>query len=174
MSKTYGCRWCAGDGVKVDEVLDRPLLDKLGAEVSRYQDKDFLKSAMAVCALTAMADDEVKLEERCSINLAIRNEPALQAFDVDKASAILDDYIEGLERDGHAAKQVLSEKVRRVSSDHKRARSLMRVAYLIITSDYDVDERELAEFRRLCDLLKLEPDEIWRDSKIWSEAHKSE
>ena len=174
MSKKYGCRWCAGDGVKVDEVLERPLLDKLGAEVSRYQDKDFLKAAMAVCALTAMADDEVKLEERCSINLAIRTEPALQAFDVDKASAILDDYIEGLERDGDAAKQVLSEKVRRVSSDHKRARTIMRVAYLIITSDYDVDEREFAEFRRLCDLLELEPDEIWGDAPIWSEARKSE
>jgi hypothetical protein len=46
----------------------------------------------------------------------------------------------------------------------------MRVAYLIITSDYDVDERELAEFRRLCGLLELEHDEVWRDSKIWSEA----
>ncbi len=174
MSSKYGCRWCSGDGVNVDEVLERPLLDKLETEVSRYQDKDFLKAAMAVCALAAMADDEVKIEERCCINLAIRTEPALQAFDVDKASAILDDYIEGLERDGDAAKQVLSEKVRRVSSDHKRARTIMRVAYLIITSDYDVDERELAEFRRLCGLLELEPDEIWGDSQIWSEARKSE
>ncbi len=78
MSKTYGCRWCAGEGAEVEEVLERPLLDKLGAEVSRYQDKDFLKATMAVCALTAMADDEVKLEERCSINLAIRTEPAFR------------------------------------------------------------------------------------------------
>ena len=114
MSKKYGCRWCAGDGVKVDEVLERPLLDKLGAEVSRYQDKDFLKAAMAVCALTAMADDEVKLAERSSINLAIRTEPALQAFDVDKASAILDDYIEGIERDGDAGRQEHLEKGRGV------------------------------------------------------------
>ncbi len=44
--------------------MEHALLNKLVAEVHRYRNKDFLKVAMAVCALTANADDEVNLAER--------------------------------------------------------------------------------------------------------------
>ena len=48
--------------------MKQTLLDKLVAEIRRYQSKDFLKAAMAVCALAANADDEVNLAERYSID----------------------------------------------------------------------------------------------------------
>ncbi len=44
--------------------MERSLLGKLVTEVRRYRNKDFLKAAMAVCALSANADDEVSLSER--------------------------------------------------------------------------------------------------------------
>jgi tellurite resistance protein len=72
--------------VAIDDILERLLLDKLRAEVSRYQIKDFLKAVMAVCALTASADDQVLLAERCAITSAIKSEPAFHGFDVDKAN----------------------------------------------------------------------------------------
>ena len=59
MVSTYGGRWSTSGGVPVEDVLERRLLDKLGGEVNRYQDKEFLKATMAVCALTALADEEV-------------------------------------------------------------------------------------------------------------------
>ena len=166
MTVTYGGRWSSGDGRPVEDVLERPLLDKLGGEVNRYQDLIFLKAAMAVCALTALADDVVKLQERQDIDYAIRIEPSLATFDIDKANKILDGYISALTTNGEAAKKILYGKVRRFAGDHKRARTLMRVAYLVITADHDVHEKELAEFRQLCSMLELQPDEVWQNAKI--------
>ncbi|MCH7889084.1 MAG: tellurite resistance TerB family protein [Proteobacteria bacterium] len=168
MGETYGCRWCSGDGTPVEELLERPLLDKLGDEVDRYQSKEFLKAAMAVCALTAMADEEVKIEERCGINYAIRTEPAFRSFDVEKATQIMDEYIIAIGRDHQLAKPVLYGKVRQMAGDRKLARTLMRVSYLIITADHDVDEREVGEFKRLCRVLDLDPDNVWGDAEVWS------
>ncbi len=166
MTTTYGGRWRHGDGTSVENVLERPLLDKLGGEVTRYQDKEFLKSAMAVCALTVLSNEEVKLQERRDIDHAIRTEPSFAAFDIDKANEILEGYISELTSNGEEAKKVLYDKVRRIAGDHKKARTVMRVSYSIITADCDVDDKELAEFKRLCRMLELEPDEVWQNSSI--------
>ena len=64
--------------------MEPSLLDKLVTEVRRYQNKDFLKAAMAVCALAANADDEVDLAERYSIDRALETEPALRLFDFEQ------------------------------------------------------------------------------------------
>ncbi len=166
MTTTYGGRWRHGDGTPVENVLERPLLDKLGGEVTRYQDKEFLKAAMAVCALTVLADEKVKLQERRDIDYAMKIEPSFAAFDLDKANEILDGYISELIRNGEAAKTVLYDKVRRMVGNHKKARTLMRVSYLIITADCDVDDKELAEFKRLCRMLELESEEVWQNASI--------
>ena len=137
------------------------LTDKLATEITHYQDKDFLKAVMAVCALTAGADDEVLLAERCAITSAIQNEPAFHGFNVDKAIHIINEYIESLQEDGDHAREVLRDKVRRIAGHHKRSRTLMRIARLIITADYDVDEREESEFRHLCELLDLDYNTVW-------------
>ncbi|MFQ6018266.1 MAG: TerB family tellurite resistance protein [Kiloniellaceae bacterium] len=143
--------------------MEPSLREKLVTEVRRYQNRDFLKAAMAVCALAAVADDEVKLSERYRIDHAIATEPALRVFDADKAVAILDDYIFALRQEGESAKKILYKKVRRMAGDYKMARTLMRVAYLIITADEDIREEEMQEFGRLCRLLDLDPNQIWRD-----------
>ncbi len=146
--------------------MERSLLEKLVTEVRRYRNKDFLKAAMAVCALSANADDEVSLSERYSIDRAIANEPALREFDAWKAIRILDDYIFALRQQGDSAKQILYNKVRRMAGDHKRSRTLMRVAYLVITADHEIRDEETREFARLCALLDLDPGQVWRESAI--------
>ncbi len=166
MMTTYGGGWRSRDAASVEDVLERPLLDKLGGELDRYQDKEFLKAAMAVCALTVLADEKVDLRERRDIDHAIRTEPSFATFNLEKANEILEGYLSELSRNGEAAKNVLDDKVRRMAGDHKKARTLMRVSYLIITADHDVDDNELAEFKRLCRMLELEPDEVWQNAKI--------
>ncbi len=141
--------------------MDSSLLEKLATEVRRYQNKDFLKAAMAVCALAANADDEVNLAERYSIDRALEIEPALKLFDATKAVRILDDYIHALREHGAAAREVLDNKVRRFAGDHKRSRTLMRVAYLIIAADQEIVAAERAEFDRLCTLLDLDHSQVW-------------
>ena len=141
--------------------MEASLLEKLVAEVRRYQNKDFLKAAMAVCALSAFADEDVSIAERYSIDHAMENEPSLRAFDKEKAIRILDDYIYDLRQEGVKAKTVLYNKIKRIAGDYKKSRTLMRVAYLIINADREIRDGEMEEFRRLCELLDLEPKQIW-------------
>jgi tellurite resistance protein len=107
----------------MQETKKDTLLRKLITELQRYQSKEFLKAAMAVCALTAIADGEVSLSERYSIDQAIANEPALRPFDTAKAVRILDDYIFAIREEAEVAKRVLYDKVRCIADDPKQART---------------------------------------------------
>ena len=142
--------------------MEPSLLDKLVTEVQRYRNKDFLKAAMAVCALAANADNEVNLSERYSIDRALANEPLLNLFDAAKAVRIFDSYLHALRENGATAREVLDNKVRRFAGSHKRSRTLMRVAYLIIIADQEIIAAERAEFDRLCALLDLDHTQVWQ------------
>ena len=139
------------------------LLDKLTQEVKRYENRDFLKAAMAVCALTAAADNEISLSEHHRIGYALAMVPALRVLDAEKAIDILYEYIYALRTEGSAVAEILRNKVKRMSGDHKRARTLMRVCYMVITADGKIEDVERAEFNRLCRLLELEPEQVWKD-----------
>ena len=84
-------------------------------------------------------------------------------MDAEKAIDILYEYIYALRTDGPEAAEILRNKVQRMSGDHKRARTLMRVCYMVITADGKIDDAERAEFNRLCRLLELEPQQVWKE-----------
>lgn len=138
-------------------------MDKLVHEARHYRNKDFLEAVMAVCALIALADDEFQAIERQRIFQAFASVPALRELDFHQALKLLKAHVEALDRDGPAAKQMLYKKVGRMAGRHKRVRTLMRLAYLIILADEEVHEGELGEFRHICRLLDLEPDRIWQE-----------
>ena len=89
------------------------LLDKLKSEVERYQNKGFLKAAMAVCALTALADGRVSLSGRYRIDAIIETMERLRIYDPHKAVAILDDFFDDLRSDRERAASVLEQKIGR-------------------------------------------------------------
>jgi tellurite resistance protein TerB len=124
--------------------MERTSRDKLLAEVRHFHNRDFLKAAVAVCALAAVADDEVKPSELSQIDDVLAEDR---------------DYIQALQTDKISAAQVLYKKVRRVRGNHKRARTLMRVAYLVIAADGEVNHKERAVLWRICDILNLDPRE---------------
>ncbi len=143
--------------------MQKSLLEKLVTEVRHYHNKDFLRAAMAVCALAATSDNEVVLAEHYRADEILANEPALRMFDAQKAIDILYDYIYELRTHGESARQTLYDRVRRLTGDHKRSRTLMRVAYLIIAADGKIRDAEKEEFARLCRLLALEPEQVWHE-----------
>ena len=143
--------------------MDFFLTDKLAAEIGHYQDKDFVKAAMAVCALTALADGRMDRVERLKIERVIKSEPGLREFDFEKASEILERYCDALQRHGDVAQNILYNKVRRMAGHRKKARTLLRAAYLIIQADHVVQDEEKREFQRLCEVVELEPGVIWRE-----------
>jgi tellurite resistance protein TerB len=150
-----------GEGV---DLMDSYLAEKLAGEVERYQNKDFLKAAMAALVLIAYADGSMGALERLRIDETLKTEPGLKEFNFEKATQILESYAKALREEGESTKRVFYEKVRRMAGDYKRARTVMRVCYLVVQADGRIDEGEMQEFRRLCGLLRLEPAEVWRKS----------
>jgi tellurite resistance protein TerB len=141
--------------------MKQSYLAKLRGELGRYNSKNFLNATMAVCALSAAADDEVAQDELYSIDRLILEEPALRDFSATKAQQRLKEYLGALGRDPGGAQAVLSDKVRRMAGNHKMARTLMRVAYLVIVADHAIRPKERQEFERLCGLLDLDPGQVW-------------
>ena len=144
--------------------MESYLADKLASEVEHYQNKDFLKAAMAAFVLTAHADGSMGSTERYRIDETLKSEPGLREFDFKKATEILDSYAKALQDEKEPTKKVLYSKVRRMAGNYKQARTLMRICYLIVQADGIIHEVEMKEFRQLCGLLRLEPAEVWRKS----------
>jgi tellurite resistance protein TerB len=130
----------------------------------RLQNMALMEAVIAVCILAADADDDVQVCEMSTISAAIATDPALDGVDMDKAEALLADTLRMLEGDKAAAKRKLSDKIMRFFGDQNRSRSLMRVAYRIISSDHSIEEEEMNEFRRLCFMLDLDADRVFADS----------
>lgn len=136
-------------------------LNKLHGELARYNSKEFLNATMAVCALSAAADYEVAPDELYTIDRLVLDEPALQALSAKKVQQRLKEYLGALGGGQARAQAVLSEKVGRMAGNYKMARTLMRIAYLVIVADHAIRPRERQEFERLCGLLDLDPGQVW-------------
>ena len=54
-------------------------------------------------------------------------------------------------------------KVRRMAGKRKRARTGLRFAYLLLAAKGAAREAELTEFRRLCALLDVRPEQVWEE-----------
>jgi tellurite resistance protein TerB len=138
---------------------DGPLV-KLKTDIERFRDRAFLKAAMAVSALTALADGEISLEERYRVDAIVAGEPALAAFNSHKAAAIFNDYVHALRSEPDRARRILMAKVERMAVKPRRARTLMRVSWLIIVADERVRPAETAAFDELCRALMLDPEDV--------------
>jgi tellurite resistance protein TerB len=138
------------------------LLDKLKTEVERYQNKGFLKAAMAVCALTALADGRVSLSGRYRIDAIIETMERLRIYDPHKAVAILDEFVDELKTNREGAASVLERKIGRYAADYKSARTLLRIAYLVLTADGAISSAKMTAFDAISVSLGVEPREIWQ------------
>jgi len=118
---------------------------------------------MAVFALAALAEGELPVAARQGLFHAFARIPALRELDLHKALAVLRDYAEALNEDPAGAAAVMEGKLRRLAGKHKRARTILRLAYLILAAEGALSETEQTEFRRLCALLDVVPEQVWED-----------
>ncbi len=137
------------------------IIGKLRTDTAHYWDKPFLKAAMAVCALTAHADGEVSLIERYRVYAFLVALDRLRIQNPHKAVDFMNDYIEGLRTEPERTVEVLQGKISRYAGDYKSARTLLRIAYLVISADEEVVKSEREAFDQICITLNISPDEIW-------------
>ncbi len=143
--------------------MQQLLLEKLVVEARHWRNKELLKAVMAVCALAGLADGELPVAARQGIFQAFARTPALRELDLHKALAVLRDYAEALGADPTGATAVMEAKLRRLAGKHKRARTALRLAYLILTAKDALSEAERTKFRRLCALLAIAPEQVWEE-----------
>jgi len=147
--------------------LPEPLRAKLHLEISRYDDREFLKAMLAVCVLCALADDDVSLEERLEIDAILSADPVLQRFDLKNAHDVFDDYLGALRSEPEGARAVLRERVERLgATSPKQARTAMRAAWLVVAADGAITMREDAMFCHLCGLAGLDADIVRRGVEL--------
>ena len=146
------------------ETADRQgwLMTKLKTDIERFRDRSFLKAAMAVSALTALADGDISLEERYRIDAILEREPVLKTFNSGKAISIFNDYVHALRTEPDRSRRILMSKIERMAVKPRRARTLMRVSWLIIAADEHVEPGENAAFEELCSALSLDPEDVRR------------
>jgi tellurite resistance protein TerB len=122
------------------------LFEKLQHDTARYWDKPFLKAAMAVCALASYADGEVSLSERYRVDAILGAVERLRVHDPHKAVDIMDDYLEHLRTEPERWEDVLRGKIARYADDYKAARTLLRIAFLVISADGEASPAEREAF----------------------------
>lgn len=137
------------------------VIEKLRHDTARYWDRPFLKAAMAVCALASSADGDVSLSDRYRVDAILGAIERLQVHDPHEAVNIMNDYLDELRDDPQEWEAVLRGKISRYAEDFKAARTLLRIAYLVISADGPVSSAEKAEFDRICDSLSVDKGRIW-------------
>ena len=139
------------------------LLEKLVVEARHWRNKELLKAVMAIFALAGLADGELPVAARQGLFQAFARNPALRELDLHKALAVLRDYAEAFRADPAGATAIMEGKLRRMAGKHKRARTALRLAYLLLAAKGALSEPERTEFRRLCALLTVEPEQVWEE-----------
>jgi tellurite resistance protein len=143
--------------------MQQLLLEKLVIEARHWRNKELLKAVMAIFALAALADGELPVAARQGLFQAFARQPPLRELDLHKALAVLRDYAEALRADPAGATAVMEAKLRRLAGKHKRARTILRLAHLILAAKGELSDPERTEFRRLCALLDVEPEHVWEE-----------
>ncbi len=141
--------------------MQQLLLEKLVTEARHWRNKELLKAVMAVFALAALTNGELPVAARQGLFQAFARQPPLRELDLHKALAVLRDYAEALREDPAGATAIMEAKLRRLAGKHKRARTILRLAHLILTAKGAPSEAEQTEFRRLCALLEVAPEQVW-------------
>lgn len=135
-------------------------LSAVRREVGRFQNRNFLEALMAVAALAAMADDDYGIAEKYRAEELLAEIPIFEVFDLSEAMEILDEDVYALRSDKTKATRSLEARIAGFARDQGRARTLLRAAHAIITSDGEVTASEQAEFERLASLLGQEADAL--------------
>ena len=141
-------------------------------DASGIQDKDFLKAAMAACALTILADGDSALSERFAIDDLLARMERLRLYDPQRAIAILDDFVYRLRSDETTSRHILLAKIERLAKEREAAELIPQIVTTIALADGKVSAHEFAMLRHICALLQVDSAEY--EEALLAAAEKRE
>ena len=141
-------------------------------DASSIRDKDFLKAAMAACALTILADGDSALSERFAIDDLLARMERLQLYDPQKSIAILDDFVYRMRSDQATSRHILLAKIERLAEEREAAELIPQIVTTVALADGKVSAHEFAMLRHICALLQVDSAEY--EEALLAAAEKSD
>lgn len=116
--------------------------EELTTQVGRFKNRKFLEGTVAVCAIIAMGNGEIKAEEKQKMVQFMQNSPELKVFDTQEIIEFFGRLVQQFEFDydigkGEALKHILALK-----DQPDQAQLAVRVGIAVARSDGEFDDEE--------------------------------
>jgi tellurite resistance protein TerB len=126
-------------------------------QVEKYQNKDFAKASMAMCALIAAADGSISAEERSKMIGFISSSDALSTFPPSELQEHFEFYASKLEKDFEFGKLESIATIGKLKSKPEAARAVIQVGVIIGGADGSFDDHEKRAVRDACIAVDIPP-----------------
>jgi tellurite resistance protein TerB len=124
-------------------------------QVAKFQNKDFAKASMAMCALIAAADGTISAEERRKMAGFIASSEALSVFDAAELQQHFEFYASKLESDFEFGKLESIATIGKLKTKQDAARAVIQVGIIIGGADGNFDENEKRAVREACHAVNI-------------------
>jgi tellurite resistance protein TerB len=126
-------------------------------QVAKFQNKDFAKASMAMCALIAAADGTITAEERRKMAGFIASNDALSVFQPSELQDHFEFYASKLEKDFEFGKLESIATIGKLKSKPEAARAVIQVGIIIGGADGNFDDDEKRAVREACNAVGIPP-----------------
>lgn len=135
----------------------------LQRQLARIRERPFLEAAMAVGALVAMADEDVRLSEQLGLDHVLDNAKRLEAFDPHEALEIHRRHVEAIRADASAGRIAALATLSSFREDPEAAELLLSVGLVIAKADSEITAVEDRSLGEICHILGLPraPSFLW-------------
>lgn len=136
------------------------LTAQLQQETKKFNNRDFAKASMAMCALIAAADGSIDASERQKTAGLIMANPILQIFDAGALRADFDHFCNALTADFDFGKIEAIQAISKLKSKQDQGRAVIQIGLVIGGADgtFDADERKVV--RDACFAVGIDPTEF--------------
>jgi tellurite resistance protein TerB len=131
--------------------------NSLVAEVKKFQNREFMEALLAGCALVALADGEIKPEEKRKMIAFIQRSEELKVWSTTEVVALFNKMVDLFEFDYEIGKIDALKFVAKLRTNEDAAKLMVRVCCIIGASDGNFDDDEKRVVREIISTLRLNP-----------------
>lgn len=163
----WGFKWTSGSKLKEGNMLDwarnkfQQGQEALRKEISRFKNKDFMRSCIAVGTYIAYADGNVSSEEKQKLIKYFEISDALKVFSTNEVIEEFKAIAEKFEFDFDIGKSEALKVIGKIRSKQDEARAAIRLGVMIAKSDNNFDDSEKQALMDVCHELNIKPEEFF-------------
>jgi tellurite resistance protein len=131
----------------------------------KEQNRPFLESAMAACAMVSVSEGQVSFADRIRVDQIMETLTQLKVFDPHEGVDLFNHYAAGILKSPKEGREAALKKIKTVTSDPETAEVLIDLCLAVSLSDGVTSLIEHIEIVSLCGLIGVDPDKIGLDTE---------